>query len=144
MNSVISATTSTTYAGSHRPSKRDVFLASAADLLAAAQRDRAAGNDDLAMENGYRAALRLAGAVNAASPAIRKRKRLPTSAWDKLALTGDEGARWAARFRSYSRERGRVASGVQLAPGAETVDRLLADVEAFYLEVLPTSAPMVA
>ncbi|MCP1386727.1 SAV_6107 family HEPN domain-containing protein [Corynebacterium sp. TA-R-1] len=144
MNSIISATTNSTYGTAARPSRRDVFLASAEDLLAAARADLLAGQLDLAMENAYRAALRVAGAVNAGSPVIRKRKRLPTSAWDKLALTGDDGKEWANRFRRYSRERGRVASGIQRQPDGETVRRLLADAEAFYLSAVPGQSPAAA
>ena len=64
--------------------------------LAQAHDDFEAGRHDLAMENAYRAALRIAGARSAQSPVVRKRKRLPTNAWDKLALTGAAGADWAA------------------------------------------------
>ena len=73
------------------PRKFDSFIFSAEALLAQAHADFAARRYDLAMENAYRAALRIAGACNARSIVLRKRKRLPTNAWDKLALTGESG-----------------------------------------------------
>ena len=96
------------------------------------------------MENAYRAALRVAGARNAGSPVVRKRKRLPTNAWDKLALTGDDGTHWAAVFKRYSAQRGRVASGIETDPGAAVVHRLLADAEEFYLSTRAGEVPMAA
>lgn len=132
MASVVSATTGSVYGAGARVSRADQFLAAAESLIAQAHDDFEAGRHDLAMENAYRAALRVAGARSAQSPVIRKRKRLPTNAWDKLALTGAAGAEWAAVFRRYSGQRGRVASGIDLNPGSAVVHRLLADVEDFY------------
>ena len=137
MNSVISATTSSTYGAAARPSRRDTFLASAESLLGAARAELASSRPDLAMEYAYQAALRVAGAVNAQSPVLRTRKRLPTSAWDKLALTGEGGKAWADRFRAYSRQRGRVASGIERNLDTDLVRRLLKDAESFYIEVHP-------
>lgn len=144
MNSIISATTNRAYGAGAKLSRRDAFLIAAAALLSAAHGDIEAGRFDLAMENAYRAALRVAGAVCADSDAIRKRKRLPTNAWDKLALTGEEGKRWAATFRAYSRERGRVASGLELHPDPKVVLKLLGDAEEFYLQVDPGQQPLAA
>ena len=121
MSSVVSATTSKAYGSTSRPSRRDTFLTSADSLLLAAREEVERGQFDLAMESAYRAALRVAGAVCAGSSAVKKRKRLPTSAWEKLALTGLQGEQWAARFKQFSRERGRVASGIQSNPDPAVV-----------------------
>lgn len=144
MQSVISATTSRAYGAPARMSRRDSFLASAESLLVAAHEEFEDGRADLAMESAYRAALRIAGAAVADSEAVRKRKRLPTSAWEKLALTGERGKHWAARFRTYSHLRGRVVSGLELHPDAATVYRLIADAEEFYHEVHPGESPLAA
>lgn len=144
MSSVISATTSKAYGAAVKPSRRDAFLAAAEELLDAADREMNGGAVDLAMEYGYRAALRIAGAVNAESDVLRKRKRLPTSAWDKLALTGAQGERWAARFQTFSRQRGRVASGLDQRPDPVIVRRLLDATKAFYFEVHPGQVPTAA
>lgn len=144
MNSVISATTSRAYGSPAKASRRDGFLGAAEQLIAAAHEEVEAGRFDLVMENAYRAALRVAGAVCAESPVVRKRKRLPTSAWDKLVLAGEREKAWAAKFRSYSRLRGRVASGLEINPDPAVVLRLLADAEEFYFEVHPGETPLAA
>ena len=144
MNSVVSATTSKVYGSPARISRRDAFFNAAEDLIAAAHDDVEAGRFDLAMENAYRAALRIAGAVNAGSEVLRKRKRLPTSAWEKLALCGPEAKEWAARFSAYSRLRGRVASGLELRPDPAVVLNLLGDAEEFLYASHPGKAPLAA
>lgn len=144
MGNVISATTGRAYGAKARPSRSENFFAAADHLLAAARVDVDAGRYDLALENAYRAALRIAGARNASSSVLRKRKRLPTSAWDKLALTGDEGARWAGVFSRYSALRGRVASGIETDPSPGTVKELLTQAEAFYLASQEGGAPLAA
>lgn len=144
LNSVISSTTSKAYGSARRPSRRDTFLGSADSLLLAAHEEVEAGRLDLAMENAYRAALRIAGAVCAESEAVRKRKRLPSSAWDKLALTGADGEEWAARFKKYSSVRARVASGIEPHPDSKMVFELLAAVEEFYFYAHPSYASLAA
>ncbi len=144
IGSVVSATTGAVYGRGARVSRVDQFLAAAEELIGLAHDDFEAGHHDMAMENAYRAALRVAGARNAASPIVRKRKRLPTSAWDKLALTGDDGAHWAAVFKRYSAQRGRVASGIETDPGAAVVYRLLAHAEEFYQSTRAGEVPMAA
>lgn len=144
MSSVVSATTSKAYGSVSRPSRRDAFLSSADSLLLAAHEEVERGQFDLAMESAYRAALRVAGAVCAGSATVKKRKRLPTSAWDKLALTGAQGQQWAARFRQFSRERGRVASGIEASPDPVVVLDLLAAAEEFYFWAHPSFAPLAA
>ncbi|UUA86605.1 MULTISPECIES: SAV_6107 family HEPN domain-containing protein [Corynebacterium] len=137
MNSVISATTNEVYGARVRQSKRDQFLETADGCLTYAYERFEEGAYDEAMEYAYRAALRTAGAVCSDSPVIQKRKRLPSSAWKKLALTGKGGERWANVFESFSRERGRVASGIEHMPPADRVAQLLEQAEQFYLEALP-------
>ena len=144
IGSVVSATTGAVYGRGARVSRTDQFLAAAEELIGLAHDDFEAGRHDMAMENAYRAALRVAGSRNAASPIVRKRKRLPTSAWDKLALTGDDGAHWAAVFKRYSAQRGRVASGIETDPGAAVVYRLLAHADEFYQSTRAGEAPMAA
>lgn len=134
MGSVVSATTGRAYGDFGAPRKADTFLFAAESLLADAHKEFAAGHYDLALENAYRAALRVAGARSAQSVVLRKRKRLPTNAWDKLALTGEDGARWAQEFSAYSAQRGRVASGIEDNPSPVVVSGLIGAVEEFYLE----------
>lgn len=135
MNSIISATTGAAYGTVPHARRHDVFLDSARELLIDAQSRVVKGEFDLAIESAYRAALRTAGAVVEASPAIAKRKRLPTSAWDKLRLTGDSGVEWAETFAAYSRLRGRVASGIELHPDPARVVDLVDDAIDFYREI---------
>lgn len=140
MNSVISATTNEVYGARVRQSKRDQFFETADTCLTFAYERFEEGAYDEAMEYAYRAALRTAGAVCADSPVIQKRKRLPTSAWKKLALTGKGGERWATVFEAFSRERGRVASGIEHMPPAARVSQLLEQAERFYCESLPAGS----
>ena len=135
MNSVISATTGAAYGVVPRVTRQESYLATARDLLDGALARQAEGAYDLALEDAYRAALRTAGAVVAGSDVVANRKRLPSSAWDKLALTGPSGKRWAATFRGYSRLRGRVASGIELRPDPATVESLIVAVQEFFSEV---------
>lgn len=144
MGSIMSATTGAVYGAGARVGRVEQFLTAAEGLLSQAHDDFEEGRHDLAMENAYRAALRVAGARNAASPIVRKRKRLPTSAWDKLALTGVDGARWAKVFQHYSAQRGRVASGIESDPGAQVVHQLLSDTEDFYRATLVGDEPVAA
>ncbi|QPK82690.1 hypothetical protein G7Y29_07340 [Corynebacterium qintianiae] len=133
MNSIVSATTNSVLGSGAGMSQRDAFLSSAYALLAQAKEDFDLGAFDVALENSYRAALRVAGSVNADSPVIQKRKRLPTSAWEKLALTSDRGKEWAAAFSAYSRERGRVVSGIEANPDPHAV-RTLIELTSQFLE----------
>ncbi|WP_026196260.1 SAV_6107 family HEPN domain-containing protein [Corynebacterium lubricantis] len=135
MNSVISATTGSVSGAPSRLGKSGNFLATAESLLRSAQVYLEQGKLDLALEYAYRAALRVAGAVNADSPVIKKRKRLPSSAWQRLALTGVSGQKWAAEFEQYSTLRGRVASGIVTSPNREVVERVFSLAAEFYAEV---------
>ncbi|EEI16993.1 SAV_6107 family HEPN domain-containing protein [Corynebacterium lipophiloflavum] len=146
MSSIVSATTKATYGAAAHGTRREQFFRSAHVLLAQARTDYEAGALDMAMENAYRAALRAAGAVNAGSPVIRKRKRLPASAWDKLALTSDRGKEWASTFSAFSAPRNRAITGIEPNPDANVVLRLIALVEEFLEESTPgsTKAPLVA
>lgn len=98
--------------------RRDYYVSQAHGFLHAAYSNFSNQDYAEALECAYLGALRTAGAVVAVSPAIRKRKRLPVSAWERLKLTGSEGKRWADRFLRFSALRGHVASGVvtQVSP----------------------------
>lgn len=135
MNSVISATTGSVSGAPVRVGKSATFLATAESLLEESRAYLAAGDYSLALEYGYRAALRVAGAVNADSPVIRKRKRLPTSAWEKLALTGAEGKEWAEKLEKFSTLRSRVSTGIVTSPDSVVVRHVVALAEEFYAEV---------
>lgn len=144
MASVISATTGAVYGATPAASRHDEFLRAAALLLEDAREQLASGAVDLALESAYRAALRTAGAVVAESDVVAKRKRLPTSAWEKLALTGPRGAYWADTFSGFSRMRARVASGIELHPCADDVERLFSLALAFYGETAGEEGAMFA
>ena len=144
MNSVISATTGAVYGAVPAASRGENFLGAARALLSEAYAYLGAEQPDLALESAYRAALRTAGAVLANSPVIAKRKRLPTSAWAKLILTGVRGAYWADVFEGYSRLRGRVSSGIELKPDATTVAELVDRAAEFYAEVAGEAPGMAA
>lgn len=144
MNSIISATTGATCGTVPRVTQYEVFLDSARELLADAQLRIARGEYDLAIESAYRAALRTAGAAIAESAAVAKRKRLPTSAWDKLRITGARGKVWADVFSGYSALRGRVASGIELRPNPVKATALVADAADFYAEVTGVGDGMAA
>lgn len=144
MNSVISATTGAAYGTAITVSRQEGFLDAARELLSDALEQECAGHFDVALESAYRAALRTAGAQVAASPAVGKRKRLPSSAWDKLKLTGERGAYWSSVFSSYSRMRGRVASGIDLQPSPVRVRELIRDAEKFFAEVSGESTGLAA
>ncbi|MBV7292105.1 SAV_6107 family HEPN domain-containing protein [Corynebacterium sp. TAE3-ERU16] len=125
MSNVISATTRFNRVGGRRAE----YLRRAVVLLAEARALQASGAHDAAVEEGYRAALRTAGALVAGSP-VSRRRRLPTSAWDQLALLDADGARWAARMSGYSclRDRAMCAGG---CPDADSVETFLNDVDRF-------------
>ena len=77
--------------------KHYTFLAKSEDLLT---RARAAAADDRfndAVELAYQAGLRAAGAWIAVT-AVGKRKRVPSSAWDQLALVGGQDASGRRNF----------------------------------------------
>jgi len=144
MSSVISATTGAVYGAVPATLQHDEFLASGRALLEDAHAQLAAGAYDLALESAYRAALRTAGAVIAQSAVVAKRKRLPTSAWDKLALTGARGAYWANAFSGFSRLRGRVASWIELNPQRGDVERLVQLASEFFGETAGEGSDMTA
>lgn len=135
MGSVVSATTGRAYGAAVKQTRREAFEDAAEALLAQAREDFAARRYDLALENAYRSALRTAGAFNSESQELRKRKRLPTSAWDKLALTGNVGAAWASTFSAYSALRGRVASGIEPNPDRAVVATLIRQAGEFFREL---------
>lgn len=105
--------------------RRDRFMGQALDLLADARKSAARGHLEDALEMAYRASLRAAGARVAAST-VARRRRLPSSAWEQVALIGPADAQWAAEFKDYSRVRSRVASGLDPVPGEDAVYEYLA------------------
>lgn len=131
MGDVISATTRFGRAGG----ARERFLASAHDLLGQARGHVEAKDWALALECSYQAALRTAGARNATSSVIAKRKRLPGSAWDRLRLVDDRGEARAAEFTRFSGLRSRVASGIVPDPDPAIVLSLLELTADFLTEV---------
>ena len=130
MGQVISATNR--FSGA---SKCYRFLSSARELLDEARLYAARGEQGLAFESAYRAALRTAGARVAMSKKMGARKRLPSSAWDQLALVDDAGKQRAAHFSTFSQRRSRVAAGIEDDPSAQFVQGRRRDVEDFLVEV---------
>ena len=122
MSQIISATR--TRSLGREGGKRARFLFQARELLDAARGYAAEGRFDQALEVAYQSALRTAGARVAAS-VVARRRRLPSSAWDRLALVGVEDKRWAESFKGYSRTRARVSSGLDEAPSEEYVYSLM-------------------
>lgn len=122
MAQIISATRTRSYG--RAGGKRARFLFQARELLDAARGYAAEGRFDQALEVAYQSALRTAGARVAVS-AVARRRRLPSSAWDRLALVGVEEKRWAESFKGYSRTRARVASGLDEVPGEDFVYGLM-------------------
>lgn len=109
------------------------FVAQAETLLQQARQYAAAGRMDQALEVAYQAGLRTAGARVAGS-VLAKRKRLPSSAWDRLALLGGDNARWARCLSDYSRIRSRLASGLEREVSDSTVFALMDQVAQFFTE----------
>ncbi|MBV7281664.1 SAV_6107 family HEPN domain-containing protein [Corynebacterium sp. TAE3-ERU30] len=87
-----------------------------------------------ALEYGYRAALRLAGARVADSP-VAKRRRLPRSAWDQLRLVDQRGADYADLFEAFSRVRQRALNGLDRHISPARVGTLMRLVESFLDDV---------
>lgn len=134
MAQVISATARRIQRQGGQGAKRQRFLTQAALLLADAKSDAAKGRMDQALEKAYQAALRTAGACVAGSATVSKRRRLPTSAWDRLSLVGVAEKEWAEKFRAYSRTRSRLASGMDREVADSVVFGLM-DLAARFLEV---------
>ncbi|PRQ11175.1 hypothetical protein C1Y63_07775 [Corynebacterium sp. 13CS0277] len=118
--------------GSTRFRNWDSFISSAQVLLGQAEDALAAGDLVFALEYAYQAGLRTAGARTATSPVIARRKRLPSGAWEQLALVGQDSAEWARRLGAYSRTRSRVNSGIERDVDPAVVEELLAAVREFF------------
>lgn len=131
MGNVISATTRF----ARKEQARDRFLSSAHDLIEQAEAYMEAGDWALALESAYQAALRTAGARNVSSPVIAKRKRLPSSAWDRLRLVDERGASRAQELGGYSALRSRVVSGIVPDPEPAVVTALFNAAREFLMEV---------
>lgn len=104
--------------------KHYTFLAKSEDLLTRARATAADDRFNDAVELAYQAGLRAAGAWIAVT-AVGKRKRVPSSAWDQLALVGGAGREWAQEFRGYSRLRSRLVTGLEDAADPDVALRLL-------------------
>lgn len=112
-------------------SKQDRFLANSRRLLGFAEECLAAGDTAQALEHAYQAALRAAGARSAGSVKVAKRKRLPSSAWERLKLVDADGVKQAEQFSAYSVMRSRVGSGIAPAPKPEIVEGFMREVQQF-------------
>lgn len=132
MGQIISATTRFDSQTAHR---RDAFLAKARVLLSQAEVYRTKGQLIEALDAAYQAALRLAGARIADSPLARRRRGLPSGAWEQLKLVDDAGEAQAAEFAAYSRLRSRLLSGAQREVSERVVDELIAKVADFLVAV---------
>ncbi|WP_080794065.1 SAV_6107 family HEPN domain-containing protein [Corynebacterium pacaense] len=126
MGEIISATTRFTATGGRSAE----FLEKANILLDQARQYRRAGDLSLALEFGYRSSLRTAGAIIAASP-VSKRKRKPRGAWNQLALVDGAAADWATELSAFSRIRSRASSGLEVNLSEEYIDGFLSRVGAF-------------
>lgn len=131
MAQIVSATTRV----GRRVSARDRHLFAAQALLDQARDHLARHEAGLALENAYLAALRTAGARIAVSEVIAGRKRLPSSAWGKLALVDEAGLARSREFAGYSDWRSRVSSGIERDPDIGLVGDLLDRAEDFLAEV---------
>lgn len=132
MARIISATTRFSAAGGG--TQRADFIAKARELLTQAVQYREAGEWGEALECAYRAGLRTAGA-RISSSATAGRKRRSSSAWERLKVIDDDGARWATAFGQYSRLRSRVSSGIERDVDHEVVDHLIELATEFLAEV---------
>ncbi|AZA08917.1 SAV_6107 family HEPN domain-containing protein [Corynebacterium pseudopelargi] len=137
MNTVISATT-----GYQRPGKAGQLL----DQSAALQREAAAmlerGDNTVALEYAYRAALRVAGAWVSQTP-IARRVRKPKGVWAQLELTGNAGQAWAQEFQRWSTLRARASMGLEVDIDAAKVRALMSLVGDF-TQAIDGAAPMAA
>lgn len=107
-----------------------VFMAKAHGLLLAAEKAYQDGRYSDALEQGYQAALRIAG--SRISPlSQRKRKRAGVSVWEKLASVDEAGEAQAQIFEPYSAVRSRVLNGLDKDISPICVRRLLAHVSEF-------------
>lgn len=130
MSRIISATTRSAPGGR----SRDRYLFAAGVVLEQARDHLREGEMGLALEYAYRAALRTAGARIAASGVLARRRRVPSSAWDKLVLIDEAGARRAQEFRGYSAVRSRVSSGIERDPEPAMVQELIVRTKNFLAE----------
>ncbi|AKK11469.1 SAV_6107 family HEPN domain-containing protein [Corynebacterium uterequi] len=106
--------------------RQERFLRAAHALLEQADQAYRVGDLGLALEYAYQAALRAAGARLTCAPQLTRRRRLPSSAWDKLELLDAASREWARSFRAFSRLRSHVGSGVISVPPRAEVDKLMA------------------
>lgn len=121
---------SATVRSMNRKDPSEVFMSKAHGLLLAAEQSLAAGQYADALEQGYQAALRIAGS-RISSLSQRKRKRAGVSVWEKLAIVDEAGEEQARIFEPYSASRSRVLNGIDKGVSAEYVRVLLGHVAEF-------------
>lgn len=132
MAQIISAASK--FSASRQGVKRGHFLSQAHLLLSQAQHAVAVGKDVEAFEFAYQAALRTAGAWVAES-AVSKRRKLPSSAWERLELVGPVAREWAGEFKGLSRRRSRLMNGLDSEVSSEEVKALIERAIAFLYAV---------
>lgn len=131
MSSVVSAT----FFRANAP--REDFLYRAYGLLGQARNYLLAGDELLAIDAGYQAALRAAGARLCGAPRRRG------GAWERLQRLDVAGARQAAEFSGWSSIRARAIAG--LPCGKSVVDvTVFLDKVAGFIEEVDTRLPQVA
>ncbi|MCF4006274.1 hypothetical protein L1O03_03655 [Corynebacterium uropygiale] len=99
-------------------------------LLEQAEAQREQGDYAHAFESAYQAALRTAGS-RIEEAGLRRRRRVPSGAWQRLALIDERGAYWAEVFRRFSSTRQRLMAGVRGIDDPRRLDELLARVGEF-------------
>ncbi|MBC3185212.1 hypothetical protein H7347_01245 [Corynebacterium sp. zg-331] len=139
MAQIISATAVAAYRGRGRAERssglgRGDFMDKADVLLSQALAESAAGRDGEAFESAYRCALRVAGAVLADTPVVRRR-RAPVGAWARLRAVNDRGRYWAEQFEAFSRLRSRWNSGLESRIEERVAQQLIDLASAFFAEV---------
>lgn len=110
------------------------FLMKAHSLMDQATAQRERGEYAHAFESAYQAALRTAGA-RIEEAGVRRRRRVPSGAWQRLALDDARGQYWAGIFQEFSPIRQRLMAGVRGIDDPRRLDDLLALVGEFLDEV---------
>ncbi|MDO5075941.1 hypothetical protein [Corynebacterium sp.] len=130
MSTVVSATF-------HRaPGRAEDFLSRAHGLLQQAHNHLRAGDVLLAVDYGYQACLRAAGARGVDTRGRGK-------AWDKLQRIDAAGAAQAAQFRPWAPVRARAAAGLAITKTPAEVANFLGRVS-YFIEEIEGGLPLVA
>ena len=107
------------------------YLDKASALLKEGYRCLAGGDLEGALEAGYQAVLRTAGARVAATSTDRKRRPIAGSVWDKLRKIDAAGIAQAEQFERFARTRSRLVMGVPVLISGGLVKELLIAAEGF-------------